>query len=1115
MIRQPIIVVMGHVDHGKCVEGETLLELGDGRLITAENAFEEFKCGDPIDQPDGAVYQAKSLNLLSVDEDWHVAQKSVSHVWKLNADKLVHIKTKAGYDIKTTPEHKFLVLTESGRLEYRESGKLKLGDSILIPSKTTIVPIGISELKHKMFLRLGDEFLVKVSAELNQKIENYCSKKVYKIGNEIGDKNFYDHVTKGFYRPSVLRKIIALMPDVDESVIYDHIEKIKSSSTKWRAGHTSLWLKIPHTGEELGALYYVLGLLFGDGVRKTALLSNVSETIIGEFRESIRLAFGIGITSAWRRTSYIVRPKGGLTYSRFLARVLDYPEHDKTRGLRVPDLVSTAPDMLVAKFIQGFFDAEGFAEGENKNGSVGVGCESHLLMKQLPLLLHRFGCLAYFVKRKSRSGMEICISGRGNLKSFKENIGFREPSKSQVLLKNLEKSVSSRVFESTPMDGKFVKEFRDKYKVTGKKDFQLNYYESKTRLTAHSLTRLLSLAPEKEEPINLTKVLSLYRIVIITELKLLEGRFSVYDFTVEDTHNFLANGLIVHNTSLLDKIRNTAITSTEAGGITQHIGASEIPLSTIEGISGALLKKFNIKITIPGLLFIDTPGHEGFTNLRKRGGSVADLAILVVDVSKNFEPQTFEAINILKGFKTPFIVAANKIDLVNGWMPQKTYSFAESVSKQQNHVQAELESRIYEMVGKLSELGFNAEGFDRVKDFRKEILIVPVSAKTGEGIAELLVYATGLSQRFLEEKLQIEVNGPGIGSIIERKEDKGLGTTITVILYNGTLKVNDNIAFATATGIGKAKIKALLKPKGSQEIRASGSKFDYVESASAASGIKISGNGLEEALPGSLVVSTELPNYESVIKSEIQEVFAVDKAGVILKTDTMGSLEALSRMLSAAGVKIGKKEIGNVTKRDVVDAFGMRQSDPYSSVVLAFNVSLEEEAQAEAYATGIKIVSGNIIYKIIDDYSTWLQDEKKREQEAIERTLSFPGQVKTLPNSCFRISHPAIFGVEVSKGKIKPNVQLVNRMGEIVGKIKEIQDNGISLQEAKKGNSVAISVDGVTYGRQIKDGETLYVFLNDDEERALRYKFENLLTDEDRDILEELDKIKEKTRKTV
>ena len=190
-----------------------------------------------------------------------------------------------------------------------------------------------------------------------------------------------------------------------------------------------------------------------------------------------------------------------------------------------------------------------------------------------------------------------------------------------------------------------------------------------------------------------------------------------------------------------------------------------------------------------------------------------------MDVSKSFEPQTYEAIEILKEYKTPFVVAANKIDMITGWRAQDTNSFAESIAKQDRDVAEMLDAKIYELVGKLSELGFASERFDRVTDFRKEIVILPVSAKTGEGVAELLVFTAGIAQKFLEMRLKIEVNGPGKGSILEKKEEKGLGTTIDVMLYSGTLKVNDTIAFATTAGIATAKIKALLKPKPLQEMR--------------------------------------------------------------------------------------------------------------------------------------------------------------------------------------------------------------------------------------------------------------------------------------------------------
>jgi len=565
-------------------------------------------------------------------------------------------------------------------------------------------------------------------------------------------------------------------------------------------------------------------------------------------------------------------------------------------------------------------------------------------------------------------------------------------------------------------------------------------------------------------------------------------------------------------TSLLDRIRSSTIASKEAGGITQHIGASEVPLDVVTKICGPLLKKMNANITIPGLLFIDTPGHEAFTNLRKRGGSISDLAILVVDITKNLEPQTYEAMNILKEYKTPFIVAANKIDLMTGWRKQDTYSFIESLSKQAPNVQEELESKLYMLVGKLSEAGFSSERFDRVTDITKEVSIIPVSAKTGEGIAELLMYVAGLSQRFLEKRLEIDKEEPGIGSIIEKKEEKGLGITLDVILYNGTLNVNDTVAFATSAGVATAKIRALIRPRPLRELRESSSKLYYVDFVSAAAGVKVSGSGFDDALPGSLIISTRNPNYENEISSELAEVFASDKAGIILKADTIGSIEAISKLLKSTNTGISKKSIGKVTKRDVLDAFSMRATDPHNAVILAFNTQIEDDALAESQATGIEIIKADIIYKLIDDYKLWIDDQKKREKELLERSLVFPGKIKILPNSCFRVSHPAVFGIEVAAGRIKPSYLLMKEDGDMVGRVKEIQDNGIGKQEAKKGESVAMSMEDVTFGRQIKDNDVLYTFISSEDIRNLKYKHADMLTEEDKDLLEKLYEMNSKNR---
>ncbi|MGC8694347.1 MAG: translation initiation factor IF-2 [Candidatus Micrarchaeia archaeon] len=568
-------------------------------------------------------------------------------------------------------------------------------------------------------------------------------------------------------------------------------------------------------------------------------------------------------------------------------------------------------------------------------------------------------------------------------------------------------------------------------------------------------------------------------------------------------------------TTLLDKIRSTTVASREAGGITQHIGASEIPIDIINKICGQMINANKIKITIPGILFIDTPGHEAFSNLRKRGGSIADLAILVVDISKGFEPQTIEAINILKEYKTPFIIAANKVDLLTGWIKQNTNSIVESLQKQNQYVLKEFNDKMYELIGRMSELGFSSDIFNNINDFTKHIAIVPISAKTGEGIAELLMIITGLTQKYMENKLNIEINGPGKGSILEKKEITGLGMTIDVILYDGTLHINDVIAFATSTSIATAKIKALLKPKPLSEIRESSTKFNSVDMVSAACGVKISGNGLDDALPGSPIIQVVGKNYEQAIKMEIGDLFEIDKKGVVLKADSIGSIEAISKLLKSEGFNIGKKGIGNITKRDVLDAFSLNATDPLNAIVLGFNVKIDEDAEEAVQSSGVKIITSNIIYKLIDDYKLYIEERKHNIIAKIENSIIFPGAIRIIPNNCFRASNPAIFGIEVLSGRIKKDYPVMNEKGEVLGKIKEIQSEKESVNVAKKGEAVAISIDGLTYGRQIKDDQILYTRLTDSDEKMLSGEFSNLLNDEEKELLKKEIEIKKKAKKVI
>jgi translation initiation factor 5B len=560
-------------------------------------------------------------------------------------------------------------------------------------------------------------------------------------------------------------------------------------------------------------------------------------------------------------------------------------------------------------------------------------------------------------------------------------------------------------------------------------------------------------------------------------------------------------------TSLLDAIRGSSVAKKEAGGITQMIGASYISKEDIEETSKSSVLKFPLKI--PGLLFIDTPGHEAFTNLRERGGSIADLAILVIDINQGFQPQTIESIKILRHHKTPFIIAANKVDAMDGWKSYKTNSIIESISKQPQRTQEKLDEKLYELVGKLSEYELNSERFDRVSDFKSNVALIPVSAKTNEGLAEVLMLIAGLSQKFLEASLRTEVSGAGKGSIIEVKEERGLGTTIDVILYDGILKKNMEFMFLTNNGAKTTKIRALLEPNVSSNNP--NEKFKYVDQVVAAAGVKISAPELEDALPGSPIKVVE--NLEGD-KKEIEEqfkkvIYESNESGVIVRADSFGSVEALLGLLKDAGIQVRDAGVGKITRKDVLRAMDMQEDNRFMRAVLGFNVKVLDEAKTEADEQGVPIIWSNIVYQLIDRYKEWVAEEKEKEKKEALLRMPWPGQIKALSGCCFRVCKPAIFGVEVLGGRIKQKFRLMNSSGTIVGEIKGIQHDKESKEEATRGMQVALSSDEPYFGKDICEGDVLYVYMTPDEIRTWEAKLE-MLNSEEKEILETIKRITKK-----
>lgn len=565
-------------------------------------------------------------------------------------------------------------------------------------------------------------------------------------------------------------------------------------------------------------------------------------------------------------------------------------------------------------------------------------------------------------------------------------------------------------------------------------------------------------------------------------------------------------------TSLLDKIRGSVVALREVGSMTQHIGASFFPTEILNEMCGSLSKNIG-EIDIPGLLVIDTPGHSAFMNLRRRGGSVADIAILVIEINKGFEPQTYESISILKSRKTPFIVAANKIDLIPGWIKYNP-SFTASFDRQNASVKRQLNDRLYSIIGSFSKLGFRADKFDRVSDFTKTIAIIPLSAKTGEGIPELLAILIGLTQQYMRRKLTISEDY-GKGTVLEVKEEPGLGMTITAVMYQGIIRRGDTIVVGGREKPIVTKIKAILLPKPLDEIRDPRDKFTSVETITAAAGVKISASDIENVLSGApiYVVGPEqvLENLIREVSTEVEKTRIItDKVGVILKADTLGSLEAIINELENNQIPLRIADVGDVSRREVIEAALIKNNTPLLGVILAFNVKILSDAKEEANTQGIQVFQNNIIYRLLDDYNDWVKREKENMIRKEVETLVRPGKVIVLRGMIFRKSKPAVFGVKILAGRIKPGWSMVTVDGRNIGEIIQIQDKGKTVFESIIGMEVAISMKKPIIGRHFNEGDLLYVAVPENNAKDLHNKYQHLLSSDDIQILKEFTQIMKK-----
>lgn len=549
-------------------------------------------------------------------------------------------------------------------------------------------------------------------------------------------------------------------------------------------------------------------------------------------------------------------------------------------------------------------------------------------------------------------------------------------------------------------------------------------------------------------------------------------------------------------TSILDKIRGSSVADKEAGGITQKISFTTLTKETIQERAGKVLEKFKIPLEIPGFLLIDTPGHAAFTNLRKRGGSLADIAVLVIDINEGLKPQTQEVLQILKANKTPFVIALNKIDNISGWK-QGEYFF-ENLNKQVIRIQQEFEEKIGTITGALNSYGFVPELYHKISDFTKNIAMVPCSARTGEGIPELIAILVALSQKFLKARISVKEEAKGV--ILEVKKEKTVNF-LESILYDGKLKVNDEIIIGSFGQPIVAKIRSM------QEAMPLSKGFRAATEVSAAAGIRLQTTSKEEILSGMpfQIFKGNLEEIKKEFSQEISSGLELDDNGIMIKAESLGSLEALLFLLKQKQIRVISASIGNIAKKDLYFASSLPEQD---RVLLAFNVDFEEGVVAGT----TKVIKNDIVYKLIEDFESWRAEKQKEMERAKLAELPNLSKITILPY-VFRNSSPAIFGVRIDGGVLKHDIELINRNGEKIGRVKAMQHEKNNIQEADKGKEIAISLPGVNFERQLKQGESLYSNLSEIQFRKFKDN-KNLLTQDEIKVLQEIAEIKRKEQVT-
>ncbi len=1099
-LRQPIVTVCGHVDHGKCVAGDTLIPLSTGEIKKARDIFNEnFESGKETVIEDG-VFQDISRNGIQISsfDGEKIKNKLVTHVWRRKADILIEVSMASGDKIQTTPEHPFLVFHKDGIHEKR-ADCLSKDDYLVFPRCIQTTDTSLRDLLIERIKKL-DNFVCFVNQKFTKVFEK-LSKEGYKnIERKLPVKNIGDSVRNLRFRIKDLF-LIGCYLGISDSAIYSTIDTIKNASSKWRAGHTSKKISIPFI-EDPESLGYILGCIAGDGhVSNTAVTLNNNDSDVQQaYCQELKRVFNLDSKLERSYSCQIINDLGGRTFVRMINELFDIGIGNKSGKLKLPEVAKRNKDVFRG-FFAGLFDTDGYVS--HLNGSIEITSKSEQIIRECSMFLLNFGILSSIYTKNGFWFLRI--SNKEYLGAFLDAIKPRLIRRLDRVINAYEKAQSSRIFDIVPIQKEDLKTL----KFAGKKNKIVPYfnkYVKSQNITRTFVLKILENITEENDFSSRLKVLlgKEVRIVKVTFVRETKNKEEyVYDFTVPDTKNFIAERFIIHNTSLLDCFRGTKLQADEAGGITQKISFTKYPIEQIRAIC-PLIKEKGIKLEIPGFLFIDTPGHAAFTNLRKRGGSLADLAVVVVSVKEGIKPQTAEVFQILRANKTPFVIAFNKIDNLSGWRSSSSKEgMQQSLEKQPIHVKQEFEEALLTFQGSLKDHGFDSALYHEISDFTKQVAIVPCSAKTKEGIPELLFVLCGMCQRFLKERLKLSDEAKGV--ILEVKKEKGIEYA-EAILYDGHLEPGDEIVIASFGEPLQSKVRAL------SEIQPLSTKYIAVETAKASTGVKVQLTNKEGLVAGmpfqEASTAKDLALLKVQFKKEISNALTLDKQGIIIKADSLGSLEALITLLKQEKIQILKVGVGPISKSDVNSAKANLSIQPLNATVVGFNVEVDEDV---AIPSGVKILINPVIYKLIEDLGLWRREREAEITREKMLGLATICKLEILPQYVFRNSNPAIFGVKVVGGRAKVGLPVINQEGEQISRIKSLQADKNNVEEAKEGQELALALSGVNFDRQLKDKKYLYADISESQVKAFK-KNKELLTATELQILQEIMQIKQRTQ---